>query len=389
MNSWDKIHEKAIRIVSYLMAANEPDTDSLLKEEKEIAERSKRIFQSSDNLKSLESFDHRRAYLKLVKRNRAKTLLRFSPYAAAILLVAASLYFLLTPQKQSNDSFETLVSEIPIITPGEKKARLILDDGREIDLEQTQTQILEQNGSIVSIDTSGVKYLSSATNMDPDIIAYNTLDVPRGGEFFLTLEDGTNVWLNAGSKLRYPITFSKEMRSVHLEGEAYFEVSKDITRQFIVTTTTGEITVLGTSFNVKGYSEDKMVYTTLAEGSVSFRETGSKEYIILAPGQQLSYNAVTGSTEVQSVNIKNYISWKDKLFTFEELTLEEIMTNLSRWYDVEVTYESNDLRKLLFSGNLDKYSNINAFFNLFEAGANIRFEADNKKIIIKKGNNVK
>lgn len=385
MNSWDKIHEKAIRIVSYLVAGNEPDTDSLLKEDKEIAERSKRIFQSSDNLKSLESFDHRRAYLKLVRRNRAKTLLRYSPYAAAILLVAASLYFLLTPQKQSNNGIETLVSEIPVITPGEKKARLILDDGREIDLEQSQTQVLEQNGSLVSIDTSGVKYLSSTTIKDPDIIVYNTLDVPRGGEYLLTLEDGTKVWLNAGSKLRYPVTFSKERRSVHLEGEAYFEVSKDITRQFTVTTTTGEITVLGTSFNVKGYSEDKMIYTTLAEGSVSFREVGSTESIILAPGQQLSYNTVTGSTELQSVNVKNYISWKDKLFTFEELSLEEIMTTFSRWYDVEVTYESNDLRKLLFSGNLDKYSNINTFFKLFEAGANIRFEADNKKIIIKKG----
>lgn len=386
MNSWDNIHEKAIRIVSYIIAGNESDTDSLLKEENEIAKKSKRTFQSSDNFKSLEGFDHRRAYLKLVRRNRIKLLLKLSPYAAALVAIAATFFFLSPPQRYAVSRLETSAqTEQPVIPPGEKKARLILDDGREIDLEQNQTQVLEQNGSLISIDTSGVKYLSPATIKDRDIIVFNTLDVPRGGEFFLTLEDGTNVWLNAGSKLRYPVTFSKERRSVHLEGEAYFEVSKDITRQFTVTTTTGEITVLGTSFNVKGYSEDKMIYTTLAEGSVSFREVGSTESIILAPGQQLSYNTVTGSTELQSVNVKNYISWKDKLFTFEELSLEEIMTTFSRWYDVEVTYESNDLRKLLFSGNLDKYSNINTFFKLFEAGANIRFEADNKKIIIKKG----
>ncbi len=295
-----------------------------------------------------------------------------------------------------------LVADYSNIKPVEKKARLILADGMEVDIKAVGEAVIEQNGKKINIGAQGLnyeddsnesmlskesKYSKESRDSGGGKVAtakkniYNTLEIPRGGEYSLTLADGTKVWMNADSKLKYPISFVEDRRVVYLEGEAYFEVAKDASKPFIVSTTSGDISVLGTQFNVKNYAEDKTIYTTLVEGSVLFRGTTNRE-TILVPGQQIIFSPEYGTQELKQVNVNNFIGWKDNLFQFEELSLDDIMKTLSRWYDVTVSYEKEELKQLQFSGNLDKYSNIESFLKLFEVGAKIEFKVDKKHIHI-------
>ena len=343
-----------------------------------------------NSLSERERFDYMRAFIKLNRRIRIRSVIRKSvPAAAAAIFVGMVIYggYMVIESNKQQISTESVA--MAQIKPGEKRARLILADGSEVSLQNADSKLVQDNGTLIKIDSDGVRYENDGAVRDgqgeeikKDV--YNTLEVPRGGEYSLILADGTKVWLNSDSKLSYPVSFVEDRRVVFLEGEAYFEVKNNRNKPFIVNTISGEVTVLGTSFNVKGYKEDMRLYTTLVEGSVSFRATDASKGTTLIPGQQLFYNIETGSSELLSVNVNNYISWKDNMFKFQEQSLEEIMKILSRWYDVTVTFESADIRQLQFSGNLDKYSTIDSFFKLFEAGAKIEFLIENNRVHIKR-----
>ena len=340
-----------------------------------------------ENLSQREQYDYRRAFLKLSRRNRIRKTLRYSAAAAVAAIFIGGALFAGYEYLWSPSIGGDLVADYSNIKPVEKKARLILADGMEVDIKAVGEAVIEQNGKKINIGAQGVNYQEDSRDSGSGKVAtakkniYNTLEIPRGGEYSLTLADGTKVWMNADSKLKYPISFLEDRRVVYLEGEAYFEVAKDASKPFIVSTTSGDISVLGTQFNVKNYAEDKTIYTTLVEGSVLFRGTTNRE-TILAPGQQIIFSPEYGTQELKQVNVNNFISWKDNLFQFEELSLEDIMKTLSRWYDVTVSYDKEELKQLQFSGNLDKYSNIESFLKLFEVGARIEFKVDKKHIHI-------
>ena len=383
---WEDIHERAGRIVGFLVkkervgkGANDEKRDS------ETIEYTGR-FRDSDvlfeNITQREQFDYKRAYLRLSRRNRVRKTLRYSAAAAAAVVFIGGALFTGYEYLWKSSSDEVFISDYSNIKPIEKRAKLILADGMEVDIKSVGEAVVEQNGKKININQKGLSYLSDAKESKVEKNIYNSLEIPRGGEYSLTLADGTKVWMNADSKLRYPISFVEDKRVVYLEGEAYFEVAKDASKPFIVSTSSGEITVLGTQFNVKNYKEENTIYTTLVEGSVSFRGRTNKE-TILTPGYQLIYNQEQGTQELKKVNVGNFISWKDNLFQFEELSLEDIMKTLARWYDVTVTYEKEELKQLQFSGNLDKYSNIESFFKLFEVGAKIEFKVVNRHVHVK------
>ena len=403
---WEDIHERAGRIVGFLVkkeragkmaggksgdnGASGDNGKSVSNVDIEYAAKFRDSGVLFENLTQREQFDYQRAYLRLRRRNRVRKTLRFSAAAAVAVIFIGGAIFTASEFLWNGSDGDSLVSDYSNIKPIEKKARLILADGMEVDIKAVGEAVVEQNGKKISIGSTGVNYQTNNESGSKESgkvstqikSIYNSLEIPRGGEYSLTLADGTKVWMNADSKLRYPISFVEEKRVVYLEGEAYFEVAKDASKPFIVSTASGEITVLGTQFNVKSYKEENSIYTTLVEGSVSFRGRTNKE-TILTPGYQLIYNQEQGTQELKRVNVGNYISWKDNLFQFEELSLEDIMKTLARWYDVTVTYEKEELKQLQFSGNLDKYSNIESFFKLFEVGAKIEFKVVNRHVHVK------
>ncbi|PKO99078.1 MAG: hypothetical protein CVU13_08110 [Bacteroidetes bacterium HGW-Bacteroidetes-8] len=388
---WEEIQERAARMVGFLIRKERVGIDGNPekpgKEELLGIEKFKDSNVIYENLSQREQYDYRRAFLKLSRRNRIRKTLRYSAAAAVAAIFIGGALFAGYEYLWSPSIGGDLVADYSNIKPVEKKARLILADGMEVDIKAVGEAVIEQNGKKINIGAQGVNYQEDSRDSGSGKVAtakkniYNTLEIPRGGEYSLTLADGTKVWMNADSKLKYPISFLEDRRVVYLEGEAYFEVAKDASKPFIVSTTSGDISVLGTQFNVKNYAEDKTIYTTLVEGSVLFRGTTNRE-TILAPGQQIIFSPEYGTQELKQVNVNNFISWKDNLFQFEELSLEDIMKTLSRWYDVTVSYDKEELKQLQFSGNLDKYSNIESFLKLFEVGARIEFKVDKKHIHI-------
>ncbi len=377
MDKWEDIEKISKKIASNLLSNNIDESEDKFRDSSLLM----------NYKKGRDRFNYTKAFNSLILRNRRLLILRYSKYAAiALLFLSTSLIVLNISKKNIEDHISEIEeNSLAEIKPLEKQAKLILNDGKEISLKDIElinnnSHLVSQGNSTITIDSTGLNYSSSGAS---DSVLYNTIVIPRGSEYYVALEDGTKVWLNADSKLKYPVVFSEDRREVYLEGEAYFEVSHSSSNRFFVVTPTCEVSVLGTKFNVKSYSDEKIVYTTLAQGSISFKELGSSESIILKVGEQIAYSNITGDYVVNKVNVNNYIGWKDKLFTFKNLSLVEIMTMLSRWYCVDIVYESNDIKNLEFSGNLDKYNSIESFFKIFEEGANIDIVFKNNTLFLK------
>ena len=213
-------------------------------------------------------------------------------------------------------------------------------------------------------------------------IEYNVLTTSKQGNIKVTLYDGSHVWLNAGSELRYPNAFVGNKRIVYLKGEAFFEVAKDAVHPFIVNTAAGDVKVLGTGFDVAVYDSTTMI-ATLERGAISYVHESQPE-IVLRPGEQLTYKIGNELPRVCKVNTRLYTAWKDHLFCFEEQRLSEIMVVLARWYDLKVQFDSEDLKNVELSGTLDKYSDVRPLLNLFELGTNVKFEIEDNVVIVRK-----
>ena len=207
--------------------------------------------------------------------------------------------------------------------------------------------------------------------------------MPRGGEFKIELEDGTQVWLNAQSRLVYPEAFSQEERRVQLEGEAYFKVAKDDTKPFYVETYNQQIRVLGTEFNVNSYLEDNTVKTTLVTGRIAMQQMGddSRE-MILTPGHQAIFDKGEQSMQVKSVDTEVVTSWKDGMFVFEEQNLASIMQTLSRWYDFTYEFRDHKAASTIFMGRIPRYADFQDVIRIIEASGGLTLRLDHKKLTI-------
>ena len=209
---------------------------------------------------------------------------------------------------------------------------------------------------------------------------YNQLDIPRKGEYRLVLADGTRVWLNSESSLKYPVAFQGNERKVYLEGEAYFEVSKDEHKPFTVVTGESSIRVLGTSFNVRAYADEAQLCATLVEGKV--RLSHAQQSLILSPDEQGVVTLASGKLEKRKVDASLYTVWKDGRFVFENQTLEEIMNTLSRWYDVKVFYTNEQVKQAMFNGNLKRYDDFDQIVKMLELTGVAHFKINGETIII-------
>ncbi len=326
-----------------------------------------------------EKIDLEDGWKKVVKRiNIAPKKNTYWRYAvASILLLLLSTTFFYTYK-----SFNFLTNETSItITPGKDKAILTLDNGNNIVLEQGK------NFEIKNMSSTGKKLVYQTTNTTPSEITYNYLTIPRGGQYFVELEDGTKVWLNSESKLKYPTSFIKgKGRQVELiYGEAYFDISPSSHHDgslFTVHSSLQEITVMGTEFNIKAYKDENQSYTTLVEGKVIVTTAYAKE--ILHPNQQSIVEANNSIIEKKNVDTYNETSWKEGVFSFEKKSLKEIMKVLSRWYDMEVTFANKELENVKFVGVLGKEQNIKSILTTIKELEVINsYEIDGKHILLK------
>ena len=267
------------------------------------------------------------------------------------------------------------------------KPVLMMADGREVILEQRNGMIEGssetgiQNDSLSGLNYTGAK-LQENVAMDEEV--YNTLSIPVGGFYQLSLSDGTKVWLNSMTELRFPVTFTGEEKKVYLTGEAYFEVVHDSEHPFIVATEKGiEVKVYGTEFNMNTYQEG-VVQTVLVQGKVGIRANVTGQECMLAPKQLAEYTKETGMIRVKEVDPYKYIAWKDGKFVFEGETIEEIMERLRRWYDVEVFYENELLKQKRFTGVISRYENIEQVLHLIGGLATLHFEVKGNVVTVKK-----
>ena len=349
-------------------------------EEAEIAERLADADGVWEELERRSRYDYQVAYakIKLAERRRRYRRMGVAVGAAASLLIAS----LVLVYQSRGPAEEPVLAAGATIKPGEQKAILTTSDGQTRLLGEEEVSLKEGNGVELMVGTGGIHYRKNDMLPRDTAVLYNILEVPRGGVYPTILADGTRVWLNSETTLRYPVVFAGDQRVVELNGEAYFDVVTDAGKPFIVRMKSGDITVLGTRFNVKSYPDERSLVATLVEGSVRFGNTHTPG-ITLRPGHQLQYDKETHTAKVKPVKTALYTSWKDNLFEFEGESLENIMRVLARWYDLEVVFENEPLKALNFTGNLDKYKDIETFFRLFEAGADVRFIIKNKAIIIR------
>ena len=296
----------------------------------------------------------------------------WSKYAAVIVLfVSIGIFGLVNEEKQEVEN-----GTVAQIEHGSMKAQLVLANGKKVDLRpETSLQLEEVGGTRILTSDNRIKYSGKDSLAGQSAeVKYNTLIVPRGGEFSLELADGTRVWLNAESRLRYPVAFTGKERKVEMEGEVYFEVAKNKEKPFIVTVNGVDIRVLGTSFNVSAYQEE--VVTTLVEGKVQLKK--GNEQVILSPNQQAIWS--DDEFRVKQVDARNYVLWKEGIFYFEDVDLETILDDMARWYNVNVFYMNPVLKEMKFSVEIRRYGDINEILRRIEQTKRVKFEIKDRTI---------
>lgn len=315
---------------------------------------------------------------KIIRRN-FKVILRYA--AAACIALLIGIYFLIKPFSKN---VEEKVAESPIIESGTQKATLTTTNHEKIILgESGESQTFRLENTMVKDTNNTLTYQQSEELPVNGIsqIALNTLETPRGGEYTLILSDGTRVFLNAETRLTFPEVFGEEKREVVLDGEAFFEVADSKTRAFIVKTADYEVMVYGTSFNVSAYPSDESSHTTLVQGSVGINtQAGTK--IQLIPGEQACYNKTTQSLKTRKVDTHIYTAWKEGKFVFDNEPLEDIMKKMERWYNVDISYQNEEIKQRHFTGSLGRYDDIDEILNIMSMTTQIEFKTEKNKIYV-------
>jgi transmembrane sensor len=332
---------------------------------------------------------------KQVNVSQVKRLLWMRAAAAAIVVLAigvAGYWFInrITKNEVAKNDQQVKPTAADIM-PGSNKAVLTLADGTVITLDSAANGNLAQQGNsqIIKTKNGGLVYEKTARNStgplttDNSPLTYNMLVIPRGGQYQLTLPDGSKVWLNAASSIRYPVAFGNERR-VELTGEAYFEVAKDARKPFHVVTPTQDVEVLGTHFNVNAYDNEPAVKTTLLEGSVKVvkRETanGKQNSVILKPGQQAALEAHSPLTIDHSPDLEQIMAWKNGFILFNKADIKSIMRQVERWYNVDVEFEG-DIPQRTFTGGIERSARLSELLRLLEV-SKVKFRIENKKLIV-------
>ncbi|SEW14918.1 FecR family protein [Chitinophaga arvensicola] len=307
---------------------------------------------------------------------KVRPLYKWGWAAASVILVLGIGIYLLNANKKNTPAPGVAVSND--IAPGKEGAVLTLADGSQVVLDSLGNGLVTtQNGTQVVLKSGQLSY--DPTGTSGEAVAYNTIRIPKGRQFQLTLPDGSNVWLNAASSLRYPTAFTGKEREVEVTGEAYFEVTKNPSMPFKVNVNNkATIEVLGTHFNVNAYDNEVNIKTTLLEGSVKVRKAAQSK--VLQPGQQAQINPGKDITVTNHADTEKVMAWKNGVFNFEGSSLEEIMRQLERWYDIEVVYEKG-IPNIEFTGEMTKGISLKGVLIALEK-SDVHFRLEGRKLIV-------
>ncbi|HWW38024.1 FecR family protein [Pedobacter sp.] len=302
--------------------------------------------------------------------------------ASLLTVLSAALFFYYT---KNNAPVYHQISRSQIsndIKPGGNKAVLTLGDGTKVDLNNVHAGgvVANQAGIRIVKNKDGQLVYNVVSNKAPNTAGlYNTIQTPLGGQYQVNLPDGSRVWLNAASSLRYPVNFDGNERSVELTGEGYFEVAKNKEKPFKVQTKNQVVEVLGTHFNINSYEEEDHTKTSLLEGSVSVRSLINKKTIVLIPGQQAQLNDYT--MHVKEVDVNEVASWKDGYFVFNNESAATVMRKIARWYNLEVIYENN-IGNIDFAGSVARYQNVSEIIKTLELTGLVHFKLEGRKLTV-------
>lgn len=361
-----------------------------LNEWRSVSSRHEELFQrmlSSEHVeKSISRFvkteeEEERGWRQLQQKARSGRSVRkikWFPYAAAIVLIlSVGSVFYFSGDKEQTEILPIAKNEVQV--PG-SRAVLILPDGRKVDLEnEVLRSDLAQSDSLLLVSARSLKYRDIDSPDTTEI--FHTLEIPRGGEYLLTLSDGTMIYLNSESTLSFPVKFQGKERKVYLTGEAYFKVAKNTEHPFVVTAGELEVLVTGTTFGVRAYKDEKDIQTTLESGQVTVRVEGKS--VKLVPNKQVLFNKSTMGLEVRDVDVDLYLAWADGRLVYDNCPLEKILTDLGRWYNIDVFYSRDELREYNFSLNMKKHEEFTQVLELIGKTGEVQFEIKDNTVIVK------
>lgn len=361
-----------------------------LNEWRSVSPRREELFQrmlSSEHVeKSISRFvkteeEEERGWWQLQQRARSGRSVRkikWFPYAAAIVLIlSVGGVFYFSGDKEQTEILPIAKNEVQV--PG-SRAVLILPDGRKVDLEnEVLRSDLAQSDSLLLVSARSLKYRDIDSPDTTEI--FHTLEIPRGGEYLLTLSDGTMIYLNSESTLSFPVKFQGKERKVYLTGEAYFKVAKNTEHPFVVTAGELEVLVTGTTFGVRAYKDEKDIQTTLESGQVTVKVEGKS--VKLVPNKQVLFNKSTMGLEVRDVDVDLYLAWADGRLVYDNCPLEKILTDLGRWYNIDVFYSRDELRSYQFSLNMKKHEEFTQVLELIGKTGEVQFEIKDNTVIVK------
>ena len=334
----------------------------------------------TEDIALYDGMDMERALEKYRSRynRRRHFIYRWVSVAAVVVILFTVGIFLFHREKQVGP-------EVADIYPGSSKAELVLSDGSVRKLESVQqAEEIKVGEKVIRNTGTQVCYVCDSTPVkttEEFRLVYNELRVPTGGEYQLVLSDGTKVWLNSQTNLRFPVEFGDKERTVYLEGEAYFEVSRDEKRPFYVRMSKEvNVEVLGTSFNVRAYGDEANIETVLEKGCV--RMFRKRQDIVLKPGMRAIYSKKDKSIEADMVDTELYTAWRNGQYVFQDETVENILYKLSRWYGMDVFYQNEKAKELIFSGSIRKYNTIQRLLNAIEGTGSIHFQVKGNTIIV-------
>lgn len=335
---------------------------------------------SEMNFEAAKAGEYARLRKVVDSRKSRQLMIRWSVAASIALCVVLSVWYLL------DDSYLVVERKLPRLAGNVKSEKanveLILANGERVLLDGSGRMIEDLSVSGIKDDSlQGLTYLQAKTQQVNDAeVLYNTLKVPTGGFYQLELSDGTRIWLNAESELRFPVQFVGGQRDVYLKGEAYFDVRKDTARRFVVHLNESNVTVLGTSFNVKAYGDENYIYTTLIEGRVRFTAEKDRQQVMLKPGMQSVLDLASGKTEIKEVDVEQYVAWRQGRFVFASTTLEDLMSQLKRWYDIDVEYVVPDVKRYEFRGAINRDMDLMNVLSIVEKTSNVIFNVQGRTI---------
>ena len=313
--------------------------------------------------------------------NTHKWYIRLAAAAAIAGLIAMGIYFFLRPDPsmQVAKTENVRSGNNNDVLPGKNTATLTLSDGTTVILDETQNGTVSTQGNtkILKLDNGILSYNASHKGNVVEVL-YNTISTPKGGQYQVLLSDGSKVWLNAASSLKFPASFTGKERKVELLGEAYFEVAKNDKMPFKVEADGMEVEVLGTHFNINSYDDESTVRTTLLEGSVKINGAKSKSF--LKPGQQAKLERDGDIKIVNNADVDQAVAWKEGRFQFNRADIHEVMRQIARWYNVIIEYKG--IVSSHFGGTISRDVNLSQVLEMLQLTGEVKFHVEDKKVVV-------